>query len=439
MVRFTKEMLIAGGGIGGLAAALACTRAGWRARVFEAAPLFEEVGAGVQLGPNATRVLGAWGLDRGLAEIAFIPGHLCIFDANSGRELARSTLGKSMEQRYGAPYCCVHRADLHRLLHAAVSRDPEVVACGGRRAVGVTAQGDTVGLYVEASGASPAARTQPPQMAFPGNESGVVDPVPSDEDVSARLCVEGDALLGADGLWSQIRHHVVPQDTAPTATGHRAYRSLLRQDELPLAMRGSSVCVWLGTGMHAVSYPVRRGEWLNLVVLVESVKSSMTIPTWSPGEPDEWNQQASSDVLEQALRGCCASLRDLTSAVTGWRSWELFDREPVTSAAQMSAGPVALLGDAAHPMLPYLAQGAAMALEDADALGRAMAMDAGTVPQRLRHYALNRWERAARVQQRSRRNAKIFHAGGAMRWGRDIALSALGQRLLDVPWLYAGP
>lgn len=411
MVRFTQEMLIAGGGIGGLAAALACTRAGWRARVFEAAPAFEDVGAGVQLGPNATRLLGACGLERGLAEIASVPGHLSIRDAQSGRELARSTLGKSIEQRYGAQYCCVHRADLHRLLHAAVSQHSEVVTCAGRRVVDVTPQGDTVGLYVEAVGASA-------------------------EEPSSRLCVEGDALLGADGLWSRVRRHVVAQDTPPAPTGHRAFRCLLPQDDLPPAMRACDVRVWLGTGMHAVSYPVRRGEWLNLVVLLESPK---TRATWTPGEPDAWNQQASSDVLDQALHRCCTSLRDLAVAATEWRSWELFDRNPVTSAAQMSSGPVALLGDAAHPMLPYLAQGAAMALEDADALGRAMAMDAGTVPQRLRHYAQNRWQRAARVQQRSRRNARIFHASGAMRWGRDLALSTLGQRLLDVPWLYAGP
>ncbi len=445
MVRFTQEMLIAGGGIGGLSAALACTRAGWRARVFEAAPVFEEAGAGVQLGPNATRLLRAWGLERSLAEVASIPEYLYIHDADSGRELARSTLGNTIEQRYGAPYCCVHRADLHCLLHAAVYRSPEVVTCAGRRAVDVLPQGDTVGLSVEKAGASPGAPAQQSLMELAGSGAGLANSGRPVEDANARLYVEGDALLGADGLWSRIRRHVVPQDTPPIATGHRAFRTLLRQDGLPLAMRGSVVRVWLGTGMHAVSYPVRCGEWLNLVVLVESVKSVKSVklpkmmPIWSPGEPDAWNQQASSEVLDQALHRCCAQLRDLAGAAGGWRSWELFDREPLASAAQMSAGPVALLGDAAHPMLPYLAQGAAMALEDADALGRAMAMDAGTVPQRLRHYAQNRWQRAARVQQRSRRNARIFHASGAVRWGRDLALSTLGQRLLDVPWLYAGP
>ena len=423
MVRFTQEMLIAGGGIGGMAAALACTRAGWRARVFEAAPTFEEIGAGVQLGPNATRLLRAWGLAEALAEVAFTPEHLSVRSADSGRELACARLGTSIEQRYGAPYRCVHRADLHRLLHTAVAGEAEAVVSTARRAADVSLAGDAVQLRL-VDGAS---RAGPPVKAGELRAAGA--------SAAASFDVEGDALLGADGLWSRIRSDVLVHDVVPRATGHRAFRCLVRQASLPLALRVPDVCVWLGSGMHAVSYPVRGGEWTNLVVLVEAARAR---PLWQPGEADAWNLRDTSGLLDEALRGACTTLRDLAGAAGEWRSWELFDRAPLTSPAQMASGRIALLGDAAHPMLPYLAQGAAMALEDADALGRALAMDAGSVVQRLGHYAQSRWQRAARVQQRSRRNAQIFHATGAVRWGRDLALAALGPQLLDVPWLYAG-
>ena len=425
-MRFTQEMLIAGGGIGGLAAALACARSGWRARIFEAVPVFDPVGAGIQLGPNATRLLQAWGLDEKLAEVTSAPGRLLVRQSTTNRVLATLQLGRRMQERYGAPYLTLHRADLHGLLLGAVAQHAEIMLTPGRRIVGASMLGDVVSAQAQGVPMRPLDDPAPP----PGNVAADAAPAPP------AVMVEGDALLGADGLWSTVRSQVVPHDTGPRDTGHFAYRALLRQDTLAPHLRSGDVNVWLGPGMHAVAYPVRGGQELNLVVLVQSPRTA--------GEPSaealrNWNTRAVAAELDLAIGGCAAALRDLAAAAPEWRRWSLCDRPPLSAPEQLCAGRIALLGDAAHPMLPYLAQGAAMALEDADALGRALAMEFGSVPQRLRHYALNRWQRARRVQQRSLRNARIFHATGPVRWSRDMAMAALGERLLDLPWLYAGP
>jgi salicylate hydroxylase len=199
-------------------------------------------------------------------------------------------------------------------------------------------------------------------------------------------------------------------------------------------LRTEQVTAWLGPRLHAVQYPVRRGELQNLVVIVQG-------PV--PQDLESWDHAANAAGLEYALQGTCTALQDVVRSVgaaggPGWRLWPLCDRPPVRSADEMAQGLVALLGDAAHPMRPYLAQGAGMAIEDAAELQRALAMHDLDVPLRLRRYALNRWQRNARVQARSTRNGRIFHALGPVRWGRDLSLRWLGERLLDVPWLYRG-
>ena len=183
--------------------------------------------------------------------------------------------------------------------------------------------------------------------------------------------------------------------------------------------------------MHLVQYPVRGGEWLNVVLLVQS---DAALPAGA--DPRDWSQFAPPGGAAAALAGACAPLRALHEAVADWRLWMLCDRPPVAGPGELARGRIALLGDAAHPMLPYLAQGAGMAIEDAAVLGNVLAMDAVDVPLRLRSYAQRRWQRVARVQAVARRNAAVFHAGGPVRWGRDIAMAVLGERLLDQPWLY---
>jgi salicylate hydroxylase len=247
--------------------------------------------------------------------------------------------------------------------------------------------------------------------------------------------IEGDALLGADGGWSRVRQQLLG-DGPPRATGHLAYRAMLKQSALPETLRTTQVTAWLGPRLHVVQYPVRRGEWMNVVAIVHGQ---------APADPRNWDHAATAADLRRATGAMCAPLRELLDAVPSatvnsyaWRLWALADRAPVSTADQMARGRVALLGDAAHPMRPYLAQGAGMAIEDAAALARALAMDAIDIPTRLLRYAQARWQRVARVQARSIRNGQIFHATGPVRVGRDASIRLLGQHVLDVPWLYGG-
>ncbi|MBA3771706.1 MAG: FAD-dependent monooxygenase [Ramlibacter sp.] len=389
----TLQALVVGGGIGGLAAAIACTRAGWEARLYEQAPEFSEVGAGIQLGPNATRILDAWGLGEPLEAVAATPQRLVVRNAADGAELSTLRLGAEFGERYGAPYLTIHRADLQGLLLAAARE-----------------RGIHLKLSCEVTAAQPLADAVRLRLAA-GQE------------------VEGDALVAADGLWSALRGHFLA-DGEPRATGHLAYRSLAGQARLPAAMRSQDITVWLGPRMHLVSYPVSAGERLNVVAIVQGA---------AKGSGRDWDQAAVAAELRAAAGPLCAPIADLLQAMPHWRLWPLYDRAPLRSADEMARGRVALLGDAAHPMRPYLAQGAAMAVEDAAELGRALSTAAGNgmeVPLALRRYALNRWRRCARVQARARRNGEIFHATGWLRQGRDWSLRLLGARLLDQPWLY---
>lgn len=389
----TRELLIAGGGIGGLAAAIAARRAGWEARLFEQAWVLSEVGAGIQLGPNATRILGEWGLLQGeLGERAFTPQRVRVRDGVDGAELGSLSVG-DMEQRYGAPYLTVHRADLQAALLAAA------------RAAGLRLH---TGRKVERVGTQDGCVRA---TAGPGPE------------------VEAEALVAADGLWSEVRAQVV-RDGPPEPTGHLAYRGLVLQADLPPPLRSREVTVWLAPRMHLVTYPVRGGEVLNAVCCVEGKVD---------GDPRDWDRMAVRAELEAALGPVCAQVREQIEVIPEWRLWTLHDRPPVPTADHLAQGRIALLGDAAHPMRPYLAQGAGMAIEDARELQRVLAIADDRVvdvPTAFRRYALNRWQRVARVQARSRRNGTIFHADGPLRAARNLGLRLLGGRLMDQPWLY---
>ena len=415
----SRQALIAGGGIGGLAAALSASRVGWDVRLYERAPVFSEVGAGVQLSPNVVRVLHGWGLQAELARVAAFPNRLQVRDAVSGRELGVLLLGRQALQKYGAPYATIHRADLHDVLLQAVQAQDRVRLNLNNCVAGYADSGREVILQTEA-------------VAVPGDGSGarplLSAPLPE---------VEGDALIGADGLWSRVRELML-NDAPPRVTGHLAYRAMLPQASLPERLRSQQVTAWLGPKLHVVQYPVRGGEWLNVVAIVQGQVE---------GDLQSWDHSANAADLQAATRLTAAPLRDLIQAVTdggsqanpAWRLWALCDRPPMSGAHQQAKGRVALLGDAAHPMRPYLAQGAGMAIEDAAELGSALAQaldPAFDVPAMLQRYALNRWQRNARVQARSVRNGTIFHAEGPLRWGRDASMKLLGEKLLDMPWLY---
>ena len=387
----SDRVLVAGGGIGGLAAALAASREGWDVEVLDKVAAFSEVGAGIQLGPNVVRVLQGWGLASALEAVAAFPDSLQVRSAFSGELLGAMRLGNAMKARYGASYATAHRADVHRLLLGHVQQT-----------------GTALHLNVKLK-------------SFSQSEHGVAVQLHDD------VCLQGTLLVGADGLWSAVRQQLLA-DGPPRLTGHLAYRSLVRQSTLPEKLRTQNVTVWLGPRMHLVHYPVRRGEWLNMVAFVH-------------GAPVEdlqtWDHRANLAELAAALDGSCTALRDVVQAVPDWRLWVMHDRAPMQGAFEHAQGRVALLGDAAHPMRPYLAQGAGMAIEDAAELGLALKQ---ATPQNitaaLQHYAANRWERNARVQARALRNGRIFHAAGPLRWGRDVATKLMGERLLDMPWLY---
>ncbi len=396
-----KQVLIAGGGIGGLAAALGSARAGWEVRLFERAGAFTEVGAGVQIGPNVVRRLQAWGLHRALLAVASFPERLRVRSALTGAELGALRLGATAVERYGAAYANIHRADMHGLLLDVARKSSLVHLNLDHQVERHEEQGDAV------------------TVRLVRGDGKVIE-------------VEGDALIGADGLRSGTRTQLLGE-AATRVSGHLAYRAVLRQDALPQALRSNDVTVWLGPNLHVVQYPLRRGELLNLVAIRHGQP---------PADLDSWDHRVNAADLESALAQTCTPLQDLVRAVPqvgeGWRLWPLLDRPPVAGPQEMARGLVALLGDAAHPMRPYLAQGAGMAIEDAVELEKSLAMHDVDVALCLRRYALNRWQRNARVQERSRRNGQIFHASGPLRWGRDAAMGLLGERLLDQPWLYRG-
>ena len=396
------RILIAGGGIGGLAAAVALARRGHGVEVLEQAPAFAEIGAGIQLGPNVTRRLKSLDLLDGAMKLAARPPAVAVRDAQDGRLLACMPLADTIERKYGGPYLCIHRADLHGvLLEAARGLAPRAELSTGTQITQVAARGDTVCV-----------------------------------GAGAEHAWEGDGLVGADGLWSLVRRRVSEDAAPPRATGHTAWRALVRIDALPAALRSSEVQVWLGERLHAVAYPVRAGAFLNFVVIAEVQPGGARA---QKPDPADWDQQADLAALLAAIGKRCDGVFPLIEAMPQWRAWQLNDLPPLSGPQDMVRERIALLGDAAHPMLPYLAQGAGMAIEDAVALADRVGTGAAAdLPAAFARYAAARWQRNARVQARAQRNGEVFHAGGARRMARDAALRVLGAHLLDNPWLYEG-
>ena len=389
-----KQVVIAGGGIGGLAAAVACAQRGVPVQLLERAAQLSEVGAGIQIGPNVTRILQAWGLGAALAQVAAFPEQLQARDAQTGQVLGTLTLGARAQATYGAPYATIHRADLQALLHRAAQ------SAGVDLRLGQSVQG------------------------WQGSEAAL------QVNTVEGLSLQASALIGADGVWSAVRQKLLG-DAPARFTGHLAYRALVAQADLPTHLRSDQVTVWMGPRLHVVHYPVRSGQWLNLVAIVHGAK---------PEQSQDWDQAGQTQALMQAMGAVGRDLHERLASVPAWRQWALHDRAPVSAPGQMAQGRVALLGDAAHPMRPYLAQGAGMAIEDAQVL--AQCLSAGSVPvtQQLQAYAEQRWARNARVQSRAIRNGRIFHATGPVALGRNLSMRLMGERVMDVPWLYGdGP
>ena len=403
-LRMTKSLVVAGGGIAGMAAGLAAARAGWQATVFERAQAFSEVGAGVQLGPNVTRILQAWGLGDALNELAAFPSGIHARSLTTGEVLATLPV-HDFTARYGAPYATLHRADLHGLLLKAAAKQ------------GVQVHSDAM-----------------VQKASQSADEAVLEVMQQGQWLQHTAAV----AVAADGVWSPLRQQLLG-DGLPSYTGHIAYRALVAQADLPPHLRSQDVTVWMGAHAHVVSYPVRGGESLNVVCLAEGrllddeANHLQALQTWNAQK----SEAQTLAELQHALRGACTPLTDLMAACSHWRLWPLCFRPAMQGAHQHAQGRVALVGDAAHPMLPYLAQGAGMAIEDAQVLAaQLLHASSANVPERLQQFAHARWQRNARVQARALRNWQIFHATGALRLGRDLGLRLIGARLMDVPWLY---
>jgi len=386
-----RSIAVVGAGVAGLATALACARAGHRVQVFEQVREFAPVGAGIQLGPNATRVLHDLGLESAVRAVAAFPAELQVRSGIDARLLGVLPLGEQAQTRYGAPYATLARADLHHILLTALEAHTQA------------------SLYLAS------------HIDSAQQDSGAVQFRTADGMVRRVEC-----MAAADGLWSKLRSQVL-YDTPPDATGHIAYRALVPQADLPEDLRSAVVTAWLGPNFHAVTYPVRGGAWLNAVVVVHGV---------GEGESDNWSQPAEPEAVAARLDGAALPLRDLVQAMGAWQSWTLFERPPLRSAALMGAARIALVGDAAHPMRPYLAQGAGMALEDSWCLARELSRPGFSVDQAVQAYANARWQRNARVQKRAARNGVWFHSTGLRAGIRDLGMRALGVRALDMPWLY---
>jgi salicylate hydroxylase len=379
--------LIVGAGIGGLATGLVLARTGREVRLLERRQDADEAGAGIQIGPNGVHLLRQWGLDEPLQQAAARPAEIRIFDGGTARRLASLPLDH-MHERYGAPYLTLARSDLHRMLREAVEAEHGAEI---RTGIDVSAVGE--------DGPDVVVKTADGQL------------------------LAGAAAIGADGLWSSIAVSACAAPE-PRFTGHSASRLVFEARALEPPFSENAVGLWLGARAHLVHYPLHAGRTINVVAVVEDI-----------ARPAGWDLATDTARLEAAFSGWHPAVRELIGAGRGWRTWQLYQRPWLGTWAR---GRVVLLGDAAHPMLPYLAQGAVMALEDADSLARAVAAAPADIEAAFRAYMHVRQPRTRRVVETARRNGQIYHASGAMAAGRNTVLRLVpGHRLMQrFDWLY---
>ena len=393
----SRTIVVAGAGIGGLTAALALAGQGFRVVVLEKAERLEEAGAGLQLSPNASRVLIDLGLQPRLAARAVTPDAISIMSARGG-EIARLPLGEAATLRgAGAPYWVMHRADLQAALQAQVNDHPDIELRLGCQFEDVVphAKGLTV---VQRSG-------------------------------TTRQQVVAVALVGADGIWSAVRHHLFPH-VQPQFSGLIAWRGTIDASQLPREYGSCRVQLWMGPEAHLVAYPISGARQINVVAVVPGTWNR---PGWSaPGETCEIKNAFASSRWPGAARM-------MIGAVDDWRKWALFT---MPDGGEWADGAIALLGDAAHAMLPFAAQGAGMAIEDAAVLAKCLNQGGGDaaagIPAALKHYARLRRARVARVQRAARQSGRIYPLTGPAAYARDLAIKAMGAKrvLARQDWIY---
>ncbi len=384
----STTLVIVGGGIGGLATALATARYGHKVVVLERQSEFSELGAGMQLSPNAFRALDWLGVGEKVRERSVFVEELRLRDGINGGLIIRMDLRGEFRRRFDKPFAAVHRGDVY---------EPLLRAC--RRVGSITL------------------RRGCPVQRYERDDTGVAAVLESGE----RVC--GTALIGADGLRSRIRGQLIG-DGSPRMSGHTIYRSVIPMEEMPEELRRNTTTLWVGPGFHIVHYPIAGWESCNVAAIVDNGARQEVIGLPVPR----------GEVLG-VFGDVHSELRALLERGRDWRSWALYDRDPVPDWAD---GPVTLLGDAAHPMLPYVAQGAAMALEDAVCLGDVLRDERNFVTAFARFSAL-RTERTGQVQLVSRMMGdRIYHPAGARAVERTAVLSVLSQpELLDkIGWLY---
>jgi 3-hydroxybenzoate 6-monooxygenase len=383
-----SRVLIIGGGIGGLTTAIALARNGMTATLMERSVLADETGAGIQLGPNATRTLRELGVLDAVEAVAFKPDTLRLFDGVSSEVLASVPLGSSAEKRYGAPYLTLHRADLHACLLAACQRLDSIELKDDFDVTEV----ETLADCMVATGAD-------------GTK------------------VEGASLIAADGLWSRFRQRIDPRADL-RFSGATAWRASLPREQVPAPFDASEVGLWLGPRSHLVHYPVRRGKDLNVVAVVEGGTAKQG-----------WNRRAEPDALLPTFHSWAGSAKALLAMVETWRCWSLFRVKPLSRWMQ---GRMALLGDAAHPVLPYLAQGAALAIEDAVTLAASFKTSSGDPSAAFARYQWLRMNRACSVQRQAAHYGRLYHLCGPVASARNFVLRQRCPEALlqSFDWLY---
>lgn len=385
--------LIAGAGIGGLAAALFLARAGWRVTLAEREQLLVEAGAGLQLSPNATRLLARLGLLADFTDLAVKPLELLIRRQDSA-VLARTPLGAWAEAHFGAPFLVLHRGDLQAVLRRHVEKSAAIELRLGMRIVELRERAESIsGVFETAAGAT--------------------------------QTIEADLLVGADGLWSRVRPlSGLPHPSLPQ--GKTAWRGLIPREAAPIFAREARVNLWLGPNAHLVHYPVSGGEAVNVVAVIDE---AWIDEGWmAPGDPEQ---------LLRLFHGWAAEARGLIAAAPGWNRWALLDRAP---ESRWSRNRVTLLGDAAHPMLPFLAQGASQAIEDGANLAAQLrsARSGPDIAAALGAYDRARIARSARIQGAARRQGRIFHFTGSLAAARDLAMRLMPAQLPieSYGWIY---